>query len=163
MKTQLRFVFVVSVVGIAAAIAFAQATAKPEQVPISIRLSGPASLKAGSELSIDVTYSNVSDARAELSTVPEDFKLDVLDSKGTSVSETKKANENFNQPKSDSSGVRVGQGSYQGRLLEPHEVIHEHLVYRFDLSTLGKYTAQVTKLYDKAPVRSNVITITVVP
>jgi len=159
MKNQLRLVFLLIVCGLAAG---AQ-VAPPAQVPISLTISTPSSqVKAASELRLDIVLTNSSDEPVGLTTWPEDFRVDVLDSKGRVVGKAQEPGESRPNPKAANFPA---QGSSQGLTLAPHMVLRlrDDLSKEFDLSKPGKYTVQATRMYGKVPVKSNVITITVVP
>lgn len=157
MKSQLRFVFFSIVCGLAAPFAGTQVT-PPSQVPISVTISAPSlEVKAGSEFKVDVVMTNTSNGRVALTMWSDDFRVDVCDSDGKPVAEAKQAGKV--QPPIQ------GHGSSQGMELAPHEVFRweEVVDKRLDLNKPGKYTIQATRMYGKTAVKSNTITITVVP
>jgi hypothetical protein len=155
MKSQLWRTFVLTGCGLAATFVGAQVAPHP-QVPILVTISVPSpEVKAGSELKLDVVMTNTSNELVLLSMYPWDFRIDVRDSAGIAVGETKDAN--------DSAARGLGSGSYQATALPPHKVVRwkETLDKKLDLSKPGKYTIQVTRMYGKTEVKSNTITITV--
>jgi len=157
MKIHPKLIQVSVICGLVVAFADAQGT-PPAQVPISVAISASSlEVKAGSELKLEVVMANTSDGRVGLTTWPEDFRVDVRDSDGKPVGEAKKAGK-----------VQLpiqGHGSSQGRELAPHEVVRwEEIVgKKLDLSKPGEYTIQATRVFGKTAVKSNTITITVVP
>jgi len=84
--------------------------------------------------------------------------VDVRDSNGKAVGRVKHAEEG-------DAGKPYNIVLGQGRQLGPHEVDRwqETLDKNLDWSKPGKYTIQVTRMYGKMAVKSNTITITVVP
>jgi hypothetical protein len=105
---------------------------------------------------------NTSDEQVGLTTWPEDFRMDVFDSKGKVVGKPQEPGDSTTNQKT---GNFPAQGSSQGLKLAPHRVHRwqEDLSKEFDLSKPGKYTVQATRMYGKVPVKSNVLTITVLP
>ena len=155
-RTQLRFMLFSIVCGLAAPWAGSQVT-PPAQVPLSVTISAPSrQVKAGSEFKLDVVITNTSDEPVSLSFYPGDFRVDVRDSNGKAVGKVKQAEEK------DAGGHT---NMAQARQLAPHEVDRwqETLDRNLDWSKPGKYTIQVTRMYGKTAVKSNTITITVVP
>ena len=155
MNSQLKFVLF-SIVCLAASCAGSQ-VAPPPQVPLSVTISAQSlQVKAGSEFKLDVVTTNTSDEPVYLSFYPWDFKVDVRDSNGKAVGKVKQAEEK------DAGGHT---NMAQARQLAPHEVDRwqETLDRNLDWSKPGKYTIQVTRMYGKTAVKSNTITITVVP
>jgi hypothetical protein len=145
---------------LAPTIAATQVTPSP---PVSVTISAPSSdVKAGSELKLDVVVTNTSDEQVGLTTWPEDFRVDVLDSNGKVVG---KAQEPGGSTTNRKALNFPAQGSSQGITLAPHGVfrLREDLSKEFDLSKPGKYTVQAIRMYGKTAVKSNTVTITVVP
>lgn len=137
------------------------------QVPISVTINAPSSeAKAGSELKLGIALTNTSDKQVDLTTWPEDSKVDVIDSQGRIVGKIQGHKESMASPKVPSALRAIqGHGSSQGLRLAPQDVIRlqEDLSKDFDLSKPGKYTVQAARMYGKTAVKSNTITITVVP
>ena len=135
----------------------------PTQVPISLTINAPSSeVKAGSEFKLDVVMTNTSDEQVGLTTWPDDFRVDVLDSEGRVVGKAREPGESTTNPKARNV---LRKSSSPGLTLSPHGVfrLQEDLSKEFDLSKPGKYTVQATRMYGKTAVKSNIVTITVVP
>lgn len=159
----LTFVSLSTICGLGATLAGAQVT-QSAQAPISITLSTSASpVKVGSDLNQHVAMSNTSDARVEFGLTPETFVVDVRDGEGKAVDRVKKA-----RPVVAKDHVTMEQGitvMAQVQLMEPRATrqFDELLNKEFDLSKPGTYTVQATEWYRKTAVKSNIVTITVVP
>ncbi len=123
-----------------------------------LALSAPsASLTAGADIKVDVTMKNTSDHDVFYMVDPSGklspFSFDVRDAQGGAVPKV---------PRKPGPGA---SGSYFRATLHPGESIQRErtLGKEFDLSKPGRYTIHVERQDDDVVVRSNVITITVVP
>jgi hypothetical protein len=83
--------------------------------------------------------------------------VDVRDSNGKGVGKVKEAEEG--------EAGKAHTNMNQANELAPHEVMRrkETLDKKLDCGKSGKYTIQVTRMYGKRAVKSNTISITVVP
>jgi len=156
-----KFIRALTIFGFATMLVFA-VPAHAGESAFSLVVSTPEStVKAGTDLKAAVTMTNTSDHdifyRADPSGTLLPFAFDVRDSEGKVVSETSKG--------LSAHGKNMAAGSYLGVPIHPGESIHRERVLNkeFDLEKPGKYTVQATRESGSTVVKSNIITITVVP
>lgn len=140
---------------------------QPVTPPFSVTLStAKPEVKVGVDIKVKVALTNLSDE--QFNYVP-GGKLDVRDDKGEKVSEIKVPPKRVEQVAKDGSRIRIvlpPHGSYQALEILPHQTMtfpNVVLNNRFDLSRPGTYTIQYVEQYGAASVKSNLISITVVP
>jgi len=130
----------------------------PEETGLLLSLTAPTTaLTAGTDFKVQVTMQNTSNHyvfyRADLSGKTSPFSFDVRDSRGGEVARA---------PRKPGPGAG---GSYFRATLHPQEsMTNERVLTRdFDFSKAGRYTIQAVRQADNVIVKSNVVTVTVVP
>jgi hypothetical protein len=138
--------------------------------PFTLKLSASSEdVKAGSQVRIEIIFTNTSDQEIHLSRPPGDvpeaaysYAFEVRDEKGELVPETR-----YGRPFKD--GTARIRGSWAGWTLKPGESLKEASILNqlFDLSLPGRYTVRVSheipQGFGKGSVKSNTITITIAP
>ena len=132
------------------------ATSTAEEPGLAITITGPGSVKAGSEVIIRITPTNRSDHRIRFRVEPMDYRyqVTVYDAQNKMAMETERG-----RKVKGASGMTVYLGG--SFWLDPGESRKDELAVSdlYDMSRPGKYKVQVSRKGAK----SNTITINVVP
>jgi hypothetical protein len=151
-KIVLHLIWMGLMVGVA--LAGAQSTGPAYSLSLNVPST---SLSVGADIKVHITMKNTSDHdlfyRVDPSGKLLPFSFDVRDSQGAAVPK---------MPRRPGPGA---SGSYFRGTLHPGESIERDRILgkEFDLSKPGRYTIHVERQDDDVVVRSNVVTITVVP
>jgi len=137
---------------------------------ISIAINTPqAVVKAGSDVVVEVEMKNISqvdvpDGAPLTGGASTGFRWQVRDSSGKQVAMTDYGIQ-ANHLASSSGEPHMWAGSFFSAPLAPGKVITQRLALtkEYDLSKPGKYTIQATRGDAQTDVKSNVITLTVIP
>jgi hypothetical protein len=135
------------------------------QRPFSIVITAAqATVKVGSEVRVDVQLKNTSDVDIVFGDLSRSiYDMDVRNSKGEQAPETERMRK-IHTP--EQTGARF-EGSIISDKLEPGNTVEEYISVDkyYDMTKPGKYTIQFqrTDRLTKKTVKSNTITITVMP